>query len=268
MATFSTYVLNLDRHPDRLARMAEQLDAQGMVWVRFPAVDGAGLSDADLDRLVAPSGPIPRMPRGARACTASHIAILRQFLAGGADYALILEDDAEIASELGESLEAILAAGDFDILNLNRQTPRGRDKRLVVRRKASLRVGGFAVHDLVGIHYGTAGYVISRLAAQAVLERYARPDMPIDHILFNPNVSDLFGTLRIQQLFPALVRPRADKASSIQTVPVAGSDRLANRLKRAKAELSIVPRLLVGLAIRRYAVKALELRQTRTGEKS
>lgn len=188
MVRLAVLVLNLDRHERRLEQMASQLSAQGLKWERFSALDGSKIAGADLDRLVAPSGPIPRMPRGARACTASHIAMLRQFLAGGADYALILEDDAEIAPGTGQALEAILASGDFDILNLNRQTPRGREKQLVVRRTAALRVGGFAVHDLVGIHYGTAGYIISRHAAQVVSERYARPDMPIDHILFNPNV--------------------------------------------------------------------------------
>lgn len=56
------------------------------------------------------------------------------------------------------------------------------------------------------------------------------------------------------------MRPRANEASSIQTVPVAGSDRLGNRLKRAKAEVAIVPRVLLGLACRRYAVKVLDFR--------
>ncbi len=36
-----TYVLNMDRHVDRLAKIARQLDAQGIVWERFAAVDAA-----------------------------------------------------------------------------------------------------------------------------------------------------------------------------------------------------------------------------------
>lgn len=258
MTRLATFVLNLDRHPDRLARIAAQLSGLGLEWVRFPAIDGSNMPDNELDQLVAPIGPIPRMPRGARACTASHIAMLQRFLDTGADYALILEDDAELAPGLGQDLQTILTAGDFDILDINRQTPSSPTKRLVVRRKATLEVGRYAVHDLGGIHYGTAGYVISRRAAGVVLNLYPRPDMPIDHVLFNPNVSKLFGKLRIQQLFPALVRPREGEASSIQTAPVAGSDRLGNRLKRAKAEIAIAPRLLAGLAVGRYSVKRLE----------
>lgn len=260
MTSLSTYVLNLDRHPDRLARMAEQLDVQGIEWVRFPAVDASKLSDEVLDTLVAPRGPIPRMPRGARACTAGHMAILRDFLAADADYALVLEDDAVLARTLGEDLGRLLTAGTFDILNLNRQTPRGAEKRLVVRRRPALKVGGLAVHDLVGIHYGTAGYLISRGAAQVVLDLYPRPDTPIDHILFNPNVSKVFGRIRIQQLFPALVQPREGLVSSIQNEPVAEARKLRRKLQRAWTEVAIAPRLLLGMMIGFYAVRKVDFR--------
>ena len=258
MSDLATFVLNLDRHPARLQKMVNQLSDQGLQWERYPAIDAAKLSPADLDKLVAPAGPIPRMPLGARACTASHIAMLGHFLQTEASHALILEDDAELAPEMGRTLRRILDEGGVEILNINRQTPRGQDKRLVVGRRSRLYVNGQSVYDLVGIHYGTAGYVISRTAAQAVLKQYQHPNMPIDHILFNPNVSRLFGTVRIEQLFPALVQPRESEVSSIQNVPVAGSGKLQSRLKRAKAELSIAPRLLVGLAFGRYQVKTLD----------
>lgn len=260
MAKLATYVLNLDRHQDRLARMAEQLDAQGIKWVRFPAIDGSNLSDEELDKLVAPRGPIPRMTRGARACTASHIAILRDFLETDSDYALVLEDDAVLTATLGDDIEALLSVGTFELLNLNRQTPRGPEKRLVVRRRPALVAGDFAVHDLAGIHYGTAGYLISRDAAQVVVNVYPRPDLPIDHILFNPNVSKIFGCIRIQQLFPALVRPREGMVSSIQTSNVVGIRSPKNRLRRAWAEVAIVPRLLMGLALGKLEFKSLAFR--------
>ncbi len=257
MTSLSTYVLNLDRHPDRLAWMDEQLDGHGIEWVRFPAVDASKLSDEVLDTLVAPRGPIPRMPRGARACTAGHIAILKGFLETDAEYALVLEDDAVLAPSLAEDIEALLTTGTFDLLNLNRQTPRGTEKRLVVRRRPALIAGDFAVHDLVGIHYGTAGYLISRDAAQVVLTLYSRPDLPIDHILFNPNVSKLFGRIRVQQLFPALVQPREGLVSSIQSEPVAEAGKLRRKLQRAWTEVAIAPRLLLGALIGFYMVKEL-----------
>lgn len=263
MSKLLTYVLNLDRHPERLATIAAQLDAQGADWVRFAAVDGAKLSEEALDCLVARSGPIPRMTRGARACTASHILIFRQFLETTADYALVLEDDAALAPTLAVDLAALVAAGGFDILNINRQTPSGQTKRLIVRRRPTLEMAGFAVHDLVGIHYGTAGYVISRHAAQVVLDLYPMPDVPIDHILFNPNLSKLFGRIRIQQLFPALVRPKEGLVSSIQNTKVEGAGSLKSRLNRAKAEVAIVPGLLLGIASGRYDLRKLGFKSGR-----
>lgn len=259
MPLLATFLLNLDRHPDRLQRMSDQLAAEGLEWERFPAFDGARMPDAELDRLVAPKGPIPRMTRGARACTASQIAILQRFLETDAKYALILEDDAVLAPSLAEVLEALLATGTFDVLNLNRQTPRRAGKRLVVRRRPALIAGDFAVHDLVGIHYGTAGYLISRGAAHMVLDLYPRPDLPIDHILFNPNVSKLFRRIRIQQLFPALVRPREGLVSSIQNEPVSEAGGIRRKLQRSWTEVAIAPRLLLGFLAGIYEVKTVEL---------
>lgn len=256
MAKFVTYVLNLDRHPDRLARMTQQATDAGIGFERIPAVDASLLSDRAMDALVAPNGPIPRMPKGARACTASHIDMYRRFLKTDADYALILEDDAMLSPDLGADVAGLVQDGDFDILNLNRQTPRGAVKKLVVGRQGR-QVAGFDVRRLAGIHYGTAGYLISRHAAQVVLSVYPRPNAPIDHLLFNPNISKLFGMLRIEQAFLALVKPQEDEASSIQTVAVGGSDSLWNKLRRTRAEVSNVPKLLILAAMKRVEVKHL-----------
>ncbi len=257
MAKLTTYVLNLERHPDRLNWMAEQLDGQGIKWVRFPAVDGSNLSDEELDKLIAPQGPIPRMTRGARACTAGHFEIFKAFLETGSEYALVLEDDAILAPTFSEDLGKLLNAGSFDLLNLNRQTPRGAKKRLIIRRRPSLSTGIFSVHDLVGIHYGTAGYLVSAPAARMVLDLCPHPNMPIDHILFNPNVSKLFGRIKIQQLFPALIQPRKGLVSSIQNEPVAEASSIRSRLMRAWTELAIAPRLLVGTLFGFYSAKEL-----------
>lgn len=259
--SIAVFVLNLDRHTDRMARVAAELTQQGIHWTRFAAVDASACSDAELDGMVAPHGPIPRMPRGARACTASHFQIYRTFLASDAAHALVLEDDCELSPRLAADLPRIIAASPWGVTNMNRQNSRGPQKRLIVRKEAASEVGQYALHDLVGIHYGTAGYVIDRAAAALMLELYPLPDAPIDHLLFNPNISKLYGKTPIRQVFPALVRPREDIKSSIQHAPVDGSGRFFNRLKRAKAEVAILPRLLAGYLIGLYDVKTLEFRK-------
>ena len=120
--------------------------------------------------MVAPRGPIPRMPVGARACTASHIQMLKAFLATESDAALILEDDAEISKHLATDLPEIIVKSGAGILNVNRQPPSGDLKRVAVKSKRCVEETGYEVFDLAGIHFGTAGYVIDRKSAQVVLD--------------------------------------------------------------------------------------------------
>lgn len=255
----NTYVLNLERHAERLQAVAAQLDAQGIAWQRVAGIDAYAVSAAELDALAAKSGPIPRMPDTARACAAGHLQIIQAFLASDATHALILEDDAVIATDLGQALPDILETFGAGILNISRQNPSGSVKRVVVGHKGQ-SCAGYAFHALKGIHYTGGGYVVDRTAAELIVAQHAKPNMPIDHILFNPNVSDLFGRVKITQLFPAMVRPRENLASSIQSQQVDGAKTLRNKLKRAKTEISIAPRLLLGLALGRYQAKTLDFK--------
>lgn len=252
-----TYVLNLDRHSDRMQCMRSQLERTNLDWQRFSGIDALAVDSEFLDKLVANRGPIPRMPIGARACTAGHFLILKDFIASEATHALILEDDVLLAWNLATLLPDIVESYGGGILNISRQIPSGNTKKLIVRR-GDLQRNGFHFPELVSIHYSGAGYLVDKDAAKTVLELFKIPDMPIDHILFNPNVSKIRKHVSVRQLFPALVQPRTNLVSSIQTLPVAGSNSLKNRIKRAKAEISIVPRLLVGLALGRYQVLQLD----------
>jgi len=255
------YVLNLDHHAERLKEIKSNLNRQSLNWKRFPAIDGLKITEEVLDELTAPTGPIPRMTIGARACTASHLKILHAFLETDATHALILEDDAEISGSLANDLSKILKESPAGILNLNRQSTSRPVKKIVVKSRATAYLNDYQIHELCGIHYGTAGYIIDRESAKVVLAEYPRPDLPIDHMLFNPNVSRLFDKIQIKQLFPALVQPRTGIETSIQKSKVKGSNSLRNRLKRAKAEVSIFPRLLVGTAFGYYQVQNLEVKE-------
>jgi glycosyl transferase family 25 len=54
-------------------------------------------------------------------------------------------------------------------------------------------------------HTGAAAYLLSRAAAQLLLDQ-TRFDLPVDHLMFNPNNSRLFARLRPFQLLPAIAR--------------------------------------------------------------
>jgi len=50
------HVINLDHRKDRLRQISAQLDALGVQWSRFSAVDGAKMSDDELSRIAQKSG--------------------------------------------------------------------------------------------------------------------------------------------------------------------------------------------------------------------
>ena len=83
------YLINLDRHPDRLAHMRKQLDA--IAFERIAAVDGSS------------QPPTAKgLTRFELACLESHKVAWRRFLAGPEAYACFLEDDLHIWPGLAE----------------------------------------------------------------------------------------------------------------------------------------------------------------------
>ena len=94
MPHLPVYVINLDRRPDRLDTISGDLHRLGLSFERVPAVDA---------RLLPPEDKADRNPlmrAGSKACMLSHSEALRRFLASDRRAAMILEDDAELASDL------------------------------------------------------------------------------------------------------------------------------------------------------------------------
>jgi glycosyl transferase family 25 len=54
-------------------------------------------------------------------------------------------------------------------------------------------------------HTGAAAYILSRHAAELLLA-ISRFDVPVDHLLFNPNNSKIFARLKPWQLLPVVAR--------------------------------------------------------------
>ena len=122
----AVYVINLDRSADRLAHMTAQLDSIGLEFERIPAVEGAHLQ---LDGNCGDEFSIDfdywrkyhhrNVTASEIGCYLSHIKALETFLASSLSFALILEDDAEIAPDLVEVLHAIaVRAAEWDLVKL------------------------------------------------------------------------------------------------------------------------------------------------------
>jgi GR25 family glycosyltransferase involved in LPS biosynthesis len=89
-------VISLERRPGRLERTARRLDAHGLPWSWFPAVDG-----------------------GWRGCKASHTALWQQAVSAGKTVA-IMEDDVAFVPRFPQRLRAALAElpDDWDVVFL------------------------------------------------------------------------------------------------------------------------------------------------------
>lgn len=259
----NVYFLNLDRHVSRLENMTTQLDALGLSWERVAALDAQQASEEELAEYTDPTGPIPRMGAGARACTVGHFRMWHRFLETDAPVAFILEDDARLSENLPAFIHSAQTyANTLDILNFNRQPPNGNEKRLVVSKANTIGNEMFTAMHLLSPHYGTAGYMITRAAAERLCHHLKRTNVPIDHLLFNPNVSSFMRTSRILQTFPAFVEPDIEKFhTSIQDEAVAASLSWQKKLSRLYYETRQTPAILAQVLLRRAEVKTLSLEE-------
>ena len=204
------YLINLARRPDRLAAMTGQAGRLGLALERVGAVDAA--CEEPLDRWFQDGGPLGEVPRGDKACLLSHRAAWELFAAGGEPHAVFLEDDVR----LSPSAPALLAgdnwiAADIGIVKLEHYGPPGQRVLLSDIRKVG---EDFALGRMLSRHTGAAAYILSRGAAEILLAQ-TRFDLPVDHLLFNPNNSPLFGGLAPWQLVPAIAR-QEDAKSDIE----------------------------------------------------
>jgi glycosyl transferase, family 25 len=178
------YLINLDRHPDRLAHMRNQLD--GITFERIPALDGSSQPPT-----------LKGLTRFELACLESHKVAWRQFLAGPEAHACFLEDDLHVWPGLGALIgrEAWIAADAHSIkLDTYLQAVELGEKRAAI--------GGRELARLYSRHQSSAAYILSREGAARYLELTASASLPADYSLF-PNHPRRAG-LRIYQLLPAV----------------------------------------------------------------
>lgn len=197
------YLINLARRPDRLAAMTAE--AAGLPLTRVEALDAASAEAAGIDRWFAARGPLGEIPRGDKCCLLSHRNAWEMFVASGDAHAVFLEDDVR----LSPSATALLTSDNWipptvQVVKLEHYGPPGQRVLLSELR----RIGeDFMLGQMLSRHTGAAAYILSRGAAQALLGE-TRFNLPVDHLLFNPNNSSLFASLAPWQLVPAIARQK------------------------------------------------------------
>jgi glycosyl transferase family 25 len=123
MEGLRTWVINLDRAPERLARIRAQLDRLELPFTRLPAVDARALTPPQRAALDEPGyrrrhgmSPVP----GELGCYLSHVEVMRAFLGGDGDFALVLEDDVLLHDTLPAVLQGLMRHADrWDAVKLS-----------------------------------------------------------------------------------------------------------------------------------------------------
>jgi len=179
MEQLQTWVINLDRAPDRLQRIASQLERVGLDWARLPAVDARALSPAQRASLDDAGyrrrhGKEPVL--GELGCYLSHVEVMRRFLASDAAFALVLEDDVIVNDSLPAVLRGLAAnAARWDMVKLSAVhsgTP------VPVLELAP----GHRLAVMLSRCTGSSAYVMNRRAAAAYLAGLLPMRLPYDHV--------------------------------------------------------------------------------------
>ncbi|WP_439273530.1 glycosyltransferase family 25 protein [Pseudochrobactrum sp. HB0163] len=193
------FVINLERRPERLAHIGRQLRGLGLGFTRVDAVDGIRLAAEEREKYkVDPNWPRPSDAEFA--CFMSHRKCWQQLLQSGEKYAVVMEDDVVISP----SAEKFLAGFDWVPPSIELLRFETGNIKANYKRWGAFPVLGRSVYELASFHFGTGAYLISRKLAGRLLalsDNYI--PVPIDHFLFDPDISGCHGG-GAHQLVPAI----------------------------------------------------------------
>ncbi len=182
MTGLQTWVINLDRAPERLARVRAQLQQLQLPFTRLAAVDARALTPEQRAALDEPAyrrkhGMSPVL--GELGCYLSHVEVMRSFLASDAACALVLEDDVLLKPSLPAVLQGLMRQPErWDVVKLSavhRGTP-----------MPYLEVApGHQLAVMLSRCTGSSAYLMNRRAAQAYLREpggLLPMQLPYDHV--------------------------------------------------------------------------------------
>ena len=198
-APLGIFAINLDRSPDRWATIDRYFGKLPWPLYRTPAIDARRDPDAALavrgQKIILPPDGVGWNPYRFRifslveeACLASHLSAWRQFLASGHERGLILEDDAEPQVGFEQAVGALLGEGPpIDIVKLE-GIPRSGGRLAIPIRP--LGRNNMLVRSLRP-RSGGAAYILTRQAAERLLEKIDKLCMPVDDFLWSQGTHGL-----------------------------------------------------------------------------
>lgn len=210
-----SYVINLDRNPERLAHIDKRFHELGLSYERIPAVDGKQIARGTFEDFAAQrpmSGSGDSYSTGQRVwtpssmgCFLSHFEAWRRIAEGPDEYGAIFEDDIHISDKIIPVLsDARWIPGACEIIKLEPSYNRiltgapvaeiaGRD---IVRIKPSYRYHCWPVC--------CGGLIMKRETARRLIAAPVKDQMIVDVYLFAYKESPIASTLGTYQISPAI----------------------------------------------------------------
>jgi len=171
-------VINLERRPDRLARISAELQRAGLSFETQVAVDGQ----------LEPHEP-KFISKGAIGCWKSHVNSMRRIVEANVPFGLILEDDATLSPVVNDKFLSemidLMKRNQLDILQLgfiNLRDSIGLRSGVLEGLIAVLKNRGTQDASGVGFVLGdfkrtTLAYIINSRLAEAIMETFPGPPL-------------------------------------------------------------------------------------------
>ncbi len=184
------YVIHLRRSVSRIEAVKELQARCPVPTLIQDAVDGSLLDEQSMSSCYARSLFSPKYPFTLRpaeiALFISHRSCWRRMIDEGADAALVLEDDASLASEFDEAFSlASEHVHELGVIQFTVRKFRGKARTVV----SSTGVTGPRIHEHVVVPLRTVAQLVSQEAARRLLVATERFDRPIDTFLQLRNIT-------------------------------------------------------------------------------
>lgn len=186
-----TYLINLDRSPQRLEKTSAILSSWNIAYTRIPAVDGRQISPQDLSTIQQPFSErryfLKDMTPGEIGCFLSHKKCWEHLVDSAEDWAFICEDDFIFLTNPSSFItNSCWIPNDVALIQLAKPTTALESFR---REKTYLSISSQPSSRLVvlreQIRGGTLGYLIHKKAAQLALSMASPIPAPVDDFLFS-----------------------------------------------------------------------------------
>lgn len=207
-------VISLKRSPERRENIKKQLDALGLEFEFFDAVDGRAEPPHPLfekydyfKRLWFTNGRVPS--KGEMGCYASHYLIWQKCVATG-ESILVIEDDSYIKPVIVELLPHIeKKVEQYGFLRVEPETSRC---RLYTKEKRD----SYSISFMDNNFGGTRSYAISPQAAQKLLNGSERWCMPVDNYIGSLYLHAMPSYQMLPTIIPTLEEHPEEFGTTIQ----------------------------------------------------